>query len=556
MNLVERGYNHTLYQKTPTTKVLVAGENINYINPAGGWEEASYDWVPCPHPFADLQIEAAPFKSYARSQLGSDRQIRFARGGEFVDLTAMPIHYRSKGGNFKEMLPIMPNQATVDGGTLTWDSAYGMGTSLRWLVSTRGLSKWITINNADIFIDGGTGFRISTTVEIPFSMYTSLGLQTKIGQSLWDGLADSDSDEINFTNGLEDFIKMERPYYTDANGDRFYGRYRVRYSLTRAIVSASFSLTELRNAIYPLVIDPSLTIAQNTNTDTAYTTNAGYTANLGARIGHIPSIPNGGGVLRFPGVTIPSGAAIQVATLKLFIRGERSAAARPFAQVGIDDLIDATMPGDRLTFDARTKTWSAMNLWHMNEPLTSFSTSTSFHDIIEAKVKETGWISGNAVVLYIRDTAPTTEDNRVITESGSASDASLRPVLYVEYLDNLPIPAAPTTVTTTATATMANVGWSASQYASGYRVYRYELLMEGGDVLVDGSEYLYDTASVVYDGTSTSFADTGVTDGGMYQYGVEAYNATGTSDKTFGPAVKAGTGDEVPPSLVLFVKGR
>lgn len=91
------------------------------------------------------------------------------------------------------------------------------------------------------------------------------------------------------------------------------------------------------------------------------------------------------------------------------------------------------------------------------------------------------------------------------TSTGGASAQSAA----VTATPMAPIPAVPTGVAATAGDSRATVTWNAVSGATGYRVYR--------------------NGALVASPTSTSYTDTGLTNGATYSYAVAAANATGAS---------------------------
>lgn len=562
MNLIEQGQDYNKYQLNASQQQLIIAPNLNYLS-QGEWTPTDLNWEVSPHPSADYQMVKAPFKVYAVAQYGAEKQVRFAKGLHYVDFTALPIYYRNSLGLLSLVSSPRSAPATVTGNTIRWDSPYGGDASLEWTVTAQGMNKYFDVASRSVFPTPPIGFRQNTTLEIPFKLDFSVDVTPRLLSGLWDLLTDTASDTIDFVQSAEKRFGFKRPYFTDAEGTIYWGTYRLRKSLTDLIVSSSFNIDDLQNAVYPIRIDPSISQEIADTEATVGISSVDNSNSFSSTSNYLGTLTGGGTVnaqmaWTFLNVQIPQYATISDARLNSFF-SSRNGTLTFDARFTLEDVANSGLITSFSDFFARTRTTAKQVLSMPNGAYAAGDpvTSPNLAPILQGIVDKPGWAPGNGITIFAQDDSEnTTLANRQTLRMETWS-AAFRNYLTVTYTESAPVPLAPTNVSA---AYMSNpdrvvVNWTKATHATGYNIYRNGVLIATvGDVATFTDSY-----KDVYDSnyTSTYNSSTGIVYGEVYNYAVESTYIGGAGGKSGDTAnVTVGSADTTAPTLSIYARGR
>ena len=105
--------------------------------------------------------------------------------------------------------------------------------------------------------------------------------------------------------------------------------------------------------------------------------------------------------LRFRNVTIPQGATIESAVLKIYAHEDEADEARITIFAEAVDNSPAFVESELLNDRART---NASLAWTINEPWTIWQpySTPDFKNVVQEVINRSGWVSGNALTIYLR----------------------------------------------------------------------------------------------------------------------------------------------------------
>lgn len=132
---------------------------------------------------------------------------------------------------------------------------------------------------------------------------------------------------------------------------------------------------------------------------------------------------------RFQNVTIPQGATIASATLRVVSAGTQTGSL--VSTISGNDEDNATAPTTYAGYNAKVLTsatvaWNTAAAW----PAESAFTSPSIITIVQEIVNRVGWDSGNALMLFIKDNGSGTVYRDVYSVNGSATKAAILTITY------------------------------------------------------------------------------------------------------------------------------
>lgn len=226
----------------------------------------------------------------------------------------------------------------------------------------------------------------------------------------------------------------------------------------------------------------TVVISSATSTDVGYITGASL----------ITAVGNAGGLLsdtanawaRFPAVGIPQGATVASATLAL--SQDNSYGSTVLLKVYANDTDDASAPTTVAGYTGKAVTagvaWSPV-------PAASGTVSVDVTAAVQAVVDRSGWVSGNALMLLIKDNGSAAQN--VIQFDGSTTGTA--PSLTVDYSVAVTAPVGSSdggvawAGAATGTASHSGVAtgratWSGS--ASGRMTFTVTATVEGEDVVL------------------------------------------------------------------------
>ena len=161
---------------------------------------------------------------------------------------------------------------------------------------------------------------------------------------------------------------------------------------------------------------------------------------LGA--GYVTGQPDWGSGLRFTNIAIPKDATIAAAYLTITAKDSLDATVvNSYISAEAADN-PATFANDKAAFDTRFGTHGTRVAWDGIAAWTAETeyTSVGIKDVIQAIVNRTGWVSGNAIVIFWEDFDKRSTQSTTTLRTGYTYDASTTKAvkLHIEYTVYIP----------------------------------------------------------------------------------------------------------------------
>lgn len=151
---------------------------------------------------------------------------------------------------------------------------------------------------------------------------------------------------------------------------------------------------------------------------------------------------NNGGVsmntyVRFPNVTIPKGSTISSAKIQ-FRCSYASSGTTANMNIYVNDVDNASTPADNAAYNALAVTsavaWNSIPAWGYWDSGADQLTS-DFASIVEAVVGRSGWSSGNALMVLIKNNGSSADAYRVAASYDASGTPDPKPALSITYTE-------------------------------------------------------------------------------------------------------------------------
>jgi hypothetical protein len=222
---------------------------------------------------------------------------------------------------------------------------------------------------------------------------------------------------------------IPNPYMVDANGD--VGNVILAYDGIKVTLTPDYNW--LKDAVYPVVIDPTTSIRVGANADSGYTFGSALVTTA-MRFGSYVGMPTGV-FSRFLSVGIPQGVTIDNAKVT-FTADSTDSANTCITRIYGNDVDDSVAPTTAAEYAALGLT-SAFADWTLGSWTNGSTYDTpEIKTIIKEIVDRPSWVSGNDITILVKDNGSTGSVSRIgkVYQYAPAS----APLLVVTYTEGTP----------------------------------------------------------------------------------------------------------------------
>ena len=392
------------------------------------------NWKPIENEIVNGVMDHADYQmNLLQANFDGGKIIRFSSAGESIDLQPMELDWINDMDQVQQIAvpqavpaiitnPVIPifSNPTHKEGTITYEGAYGAGTSIAWSLQTEDLAKILTINNlSDLaapsqhIIDGGNACLLLNFIFDP-----SENMDIYVDNVLWDKSAKAQ------TFGFIEFRKAGRTLFgfkplsfwdSDHNTGRSIAT--LEQAEGNLFIEIRVPYTWLQTAIFPVMIDADIDLTtSNGNKDcTERFGGTPYFNILTATYSSWGRYTSGdkqwSGGLCFS-LSIPQGDTIDACTFTC--NSERTVTrdashvcnARIWAE-NANDLADFTGIS-QATYQSRYgNATSAVVDWDdiPGADIHAEFTGIDFSEVLQERVNDAGWESGDNFVFFVSDLA-------------------------------------------------------------------------------------------------------------------------------------------------------
>lgn len=398
----------------------------------GGWhygdgQETDTAWEPGTAPW-NYQMVKANYNLFALTNFKSGQIIKWVDppSGESVAFQPMSLKWTNAINQIQQIAWPYAVDAEVSDDIISWPNAYGQGRHYKYIAGPTRMQKLLTIDEAL----PSTNYDI---LELEFIMAPSAGVDIIVDGSVWDRKTRFDTtNEVLFRTPDSTVLwSFSVPTIFDSAGSETTGTLRLRKSGSSLYCSVRFPKAWVDAAVYPIYVDPTIDAQVGASYDDGYWGNGGFNRTgsyltLGARYGYPYNL-----YARFPGVTIPDGATIDVAYASVYVHsqtGNVSPCTTRFEDAANPSQISSASDADGRALTTANVSWSL--------PTSGWSDSPSLVSIIEELMGSYSYASGAAMQLLVFGN--NTSGNNYYKNIRSTDGWSDAPILHIEYSESSP----------------------------------------------------------------------------------------------------------------------
>ena len=424
--VIGRG-NASIITKDPSTGKCCFDAQVG-----GGWhyngdQETDTAWVAGVAPW-NWQMVKANYNVFALSQFNSGQIIKWVDpgSGQYVTFQPMALQWTNALNQIQQISMPQNVAAQASDDILYWPAAYGSGRNFRYQASPLRLNK-------QLIIDSPSALPATTydTLELNFIISVSSGVNIMVDGAAWDkkSLKDTANSIAFRTPGGAVLWSFAVPTAYDSSGDPATGfttgTMRLKKSGRSLYVSVRFPKSWIDAAQFPITLDPTIDaqVGATANDGCWYSTVFdGANAGIGYNTVAINSFA------RWTGITIPSGATIDVAYVSSYYGIKTGTPSG--CKIYFDDSGTPTAPTTAATANAKTKTTAYID---QNPPTGgTWNNTDSIITIIKELVASYGPYSSGAMQMLWIGGGSGSNYTQVYDYSNDASKAMK---LHIEYTE-------------------------------------------------------------------------------------------------------------------------
>lgn len=340
---------------------------------------------------------------------------------------------------------------TITGDRLEFANAFGAGLDFVWAAQGTRLAKFLHISQlSDIgsppqyIIDGG-----NPVLRLQFIFKKSSSVGVYVNGVLWNEKSNNPVEtigNIEFRSGGETLWYFRKPAAFDGSTGQVPPpviRQRLRASAQNLFVDVLVPWAWLRDAVYPVVIDPTVEENPQAAGDDYYGATTPSDIDTGAdslTIGHEDGWTGVYGAVRFPTVTITEGATVDTAYVNFDAFESDSSTTCNVSIWAVDEATPAaaTTNGEVSTdvglSTTATVAWSSIPAWTAGTNYNSAEIKTIIQELLDSYGATFG--AGTAhVLLYFWNNSSSANAQRRVSAYGNYKgyDSAL---LHVEYTES------------------------------------------------------------------------------------------------------------------------
>ena len=266
---------NTIYQEQCTT--YESKGQINYYN---GSEYLPIDKtiIVSSNPLFDYEVTKGIYQSYFKSNPTSGQVVKFIKNDTEITFQPMALNYRNDLSQLQQINMIQNVVGVPNGSSFLYRDAYGSGIDLRYKYTNQFLKEDLIIDSFNDLIipaqyiqDGG-----NPTLDLDFVLTTN-SQHIIIEGVEWDKLTTKEtSNEVYIKDDLGNILYyFNTPYAYDSNGSFQLLKYQFKKSGSKLYVTLKTPYSWLEYAIYPIYIDPTIWVYQESSNTVLCTGNWG-----------------------------------------------------------------------------------------------------------------------------------------------------------------------------------------------------------------------------------------------------------------------------------------
>lgn len=428
--VAERGKGYIKHQHpTDPTKFMldtsVGGIGWHFGNgPYSETEEVDTAWHPTGGGAWQFEMLLADYHAYARDILNVGDIINYAdpASGESVTFQPLSLNWVDNITNSRQELALpqaVVAQVLTD--KLYWQNGYGAGKHFSWQTNPSQLVKVFTIDSNNLPVPTVS----NPFIEIEFIVKYSSGLTILIDGVEWnkrDRITTATDIEFRRTSTGATLWSFRKPQAWDNNSNQISGLMQVERRGSTQYITVRWPKAWVDVAQFPINLDVTIEPVPGTSTDDAVEDTSPYVT-TGQTQPYV--LQNNWLGVRFQNVTVPVGATIDVAYVKLYLTGATNTIGETYYFEAADSGATFT-EGEGTGISGRSKTSSINDAYGSVAQFTWYNTA-SLVTPFQAVINRPGWASGNAAV-FLDDHTNASSYRLRLYDNGSDY-----PVFHIEY---------------------------------------------------------------------------------------------------------------------------
>ncbi len=407
---------------------------------------------------------------------GLNYAAQFQRAEKWISMAPFELYYENEAGESQAIgrpADASP-ELNLTKTEITWPNAFGKGIHFRYVLGADRFYKVVIVDSPSALpvptIDSD-GIKLTVAMKLAWTadLQNSAGLEKYVPHDTFSANKGAfvlqervNPGKINFKDSLQrDMFWMQKPRAWDSSEpDNITIEVEDRLLITEEGIIALYGVNvfEINDAIYPLYVDATIQISEDTND----CINQSAEFRLHTKL----SCGDYGGTeydfetgVRFASVPIGREATIISAYLNFY--GQNQIGSIPDTKIYGQDSDDTVTFSTQSDFTNRPRTtayedWTPSS-WSLGGwPLFGWNTSPNIKDVIQEIVDRGSWQGGNALVLFWKDAQPGNQGYSRIFAFPYEDDASKAPKIEISSSGGSPYTATPTptpTITPTFTPT-------------------------------------------------------------------------------------------------------
>ena len=250
--------------------------------------------------------------------------------GAWVTLQPQALNWTNDLAQIQQISSVQGVAATLIDDMARWTGAYGPGRHFEYQNHPKRLIKRLVMDAAppapsSSIISGG-----NPVLQLQFLFAWSTNASVFIDGALWDkSTAKTTAGSIEFRVGGAVVYRFDSPWASDASENTTAGLLRVRKAGNNLYAEIRIPYAWLQAAVYPVVVDPTLTLQPGAAGIDTYLSTANPDTNFGAAntLYFRQSTPTLHTLIKFDLSALPAGAIVSSATLSFWNRVQLSRGA-------------------------------------------------------------------------------------------------------------------------------------------------------------------------------------------------------------------------------------
>jgi len=420
-------------------------------------------------PLYEFCVEEGVYQAYFKQDPSTAQSIKYVFNfSEDYYSTYQPhsLNYRNDLSQIQQISTIQGVTGYKEDNKFIYPNAFGSGFNLSYTYVEDTMIKELVIDNitslplpAQYMIDGG-----NVTLDMDYLFDYPASLDVYINGTAWDKSSDIEySDKLEFRKDENTTLfYIPKPYATDSDGNEIELTFKLKKGGSKIYIIVKTNYTWLQNAVYPVTIDPTITLqaADTENLEDAYieenNADTNYGSNQNLYIGD-ELVGNGDthSIIKF-NITIGGLHSINTAILYIYAYSNAFEAGEN-ANITVWELNNHSWNEDEPTWNKPVENIGNI-ITSNNSQLGSYIGWFTFN-VTTFVISEHSSSYENAS-LYLNVTPSTIVDYLSCYSKEYIGDTSKRPYIVINYIGQAPEFDDGTNITAPATPNHYNTFWA------------------------------------------------------------------------------------------------